>query len=243
MPPIGTTAPPPITDDCALFVDFDGTLAGLQDDPDTVDLPPGGARVLERLAARLAGALAVVSGRGLNDLAKRTPEGLWRVGGHGVSGAPPGAGPGDPQAAAPAALKDALEAIAAGAPGARVEAKGPVLALHYRAAPTAGPALFEAVRAVTGAYDGYRAQHGKMVIEAKPVGADKGAALRALAETPPFAGRTPVAIGDDVTDEDMMAAAAKAGGWGVKVGAGTTCARYRVDGPTSVWRWLEEAAS
>ena len=63
-----------------------------------------------------------------------------------------------------------------------------------------------------------------MVVEVKPAAAHKGAALRALASRPPFAGRRPVMLGDDTTDEDAIAAAQALGGLGVKVGPGDSAA-------------------
>jgi trehalose 6-phosphate phosphatase len=79
---------------------------------------------------------------------------------------------------------------------------------------------------------------GHAVVEARPRGADKGAALRALSAHAPFAGRQPVFVGDDVTDEDGFAAARELGGYGVRVGPGATVAPYRIDAVGSVYAWL-----
>ncbi|PQA85811.1 trehalose-phosphatase [Hyphococcus luteus] len=227
----------------ALFLDFDGTLTALRDDPDAVWLPDGGAAVLTALSGKLGGALAVISGRGIVDLAKRAPAGLWRIGGHGLDICAPGEDPAGAAHAAPALLVNALKRLAADTSGARLEEKGGVLALHYRAAPEAGEALAAAMTEILRDIDGYRLQSGKMVLEAKPFGAHKGRALAAMMENPPFAGRTPVMVGDDATDEDAIAFAIDAGGEGVKVGPGESRARFRLSGPADVWRWLEAAAS
>jgi trehalose 6-phosphate phosphatase len=125
-----------LRDDDALFLDFDGTLAEIGPDPDAIRLPPATASAIERLAARLDGALALLSGRDIRDLADRTPAAVWRAGGHGLEIMAPGA----PRPAAPPPLPDAVLAplrAAATLPGVRLELKGPVAALHYRAAPEA----------------------------------------------------------------------------------------------------------
>ncbi len=226
----------------ALFLDFDGTLAPIAADPDAVFLPEGGAEILRALAAKLGGALAVLSGRDIRDLAKRVPGSLWRAGGHGLEVCAPGDTPEEFANAAPPALVDALTMIAAGVAGARLELKGEVLALHYRAAPDAGRALQTAMEKIIAGTDGYVLQPGKMVLEAKPIHANKGATLMRFLETAPFAGLTPVMVGDDATDEDAMAQAAAMGGYGVKVGPGESRAAYGLENPAAVWRWLEAAA-
>ena len=71
--------------------------------------------------------------------------------------------------------------------------------------------------------------------EIKPRGADKGTAVAALMARPPFAGRLPIFIGDDVTDEDGMAVARAMGGAGLRVGDA-----FR--NPAAVRAWLAEAA-
>jgi len=222
----------------ALFLDFDGTLADLGPDPDAVFAPREVAAALTRLATRLGGALAVVSGRGVADLARRTPAGLWRIGAHGIEVAAPGEVAGPPTGALPAAALAPLE-TAARRPGVRLELKGRVAALHYRAAPEAEAdclAAAEAARAAGG--EALTVQAGKMVVEVKPAGADKGEALRRAMRSPPFAGRRPVFAGDDATDEDAIAAALALGGVGIKVGPGETRAGFRAATPEAFRRWL-----
>ncbi|WP_428410057.1 trehalose-phosphatase [Hyphococcus sp.] len=235
-------SPPLPAPGAALFLDFDGTLAPIASDPDAVFLPKGGAEILRALSAKLGGALAILSGRDIRDLAKRVPEDLWRAGGHGLEVCAPGEAPEDFANAAPPALVDALTMIAAGVEGARLELKGEVLALHYRAAPEAGSALKAAMEKVIAGADGYILQPGKMVLEAKPAHANKGITLTRFLERRPFAGLTPVMAGDDATDEDAMAEAISAGGYGVKVGPGESKAAYGIEDPAAVWRWLEAAA-
>lgn len=234
--------PPSPLPGAALFLDFDGTLAPLQADPDAVILPEGGAETLRALAAKLGGALAVLSGRDIRDLARRIPDDLWRAGGHGLEICAPDQRPEEHPNAAPPALMDAMTLLAAGVQGARLEAKGEVLALHYRAAPDSGDVLETAMKKIIAGVDGYILQPGKMVLEAKPAHANKGLTLMRFLERRPFQGLSPVMVGDDATDEDAMAEAIAAGGYGVKVGPGETHAAYGLKSPADVWRWLEAAA-
>jgi len=229
---------PALSAEHALFLDFDGTLAPLQDDPDTVALPPDGAACLLKLAEKLDGALVLISGRGIADLALRSPSGLWRAGGHGQDVCKPGEMPTQDLAAAPAALLEAVQGIVSDVSGARIEQKGRVIAIHYRQNPSAGPELAQRLKAVADTSDTHGFQHGKMVIELKPRGKDKGSALAGLMQNRPFLGRTPIMVGDDATDEDAMRAAIDLGGFGIKVGEGETCASYRFVDTASVWRWL-----
>lgn len=232
--------PPPPTEADALFLDFDGTLAPIQDDPETVTLPEGGARLLTELSERLGGALAILSGRDVRDLSRRVPVSVLRAGGHGLEVCQPGEAAPDAPAQTPAALLAAIEPVIAAHEGVRLERKGAVVAVHYRAAPHLGERLAVDLEGALAPLADYRMQAGKMVLEAKPRAAHKGRTLVRLMAGPPFAGRRPVMVGDDTTDEDAMEAAAAAGGVSVKVGEGASCARYRLAGPDAVWRWLEE---
>lgn len=236
-------APPLIGEDHALFLDFDGTLAPLQDDPDTVALPDEGAPLLLTLKDQMHGALALISGRSAEDLTKRTPIALWRIGAHGLDLCPPGAPAPPRHAPFPADLKARLQTVLEPFEQVRLEEKGRVAAIHYRQNPTIGPPLFEALETLVRDLPAYRVQHGKMVIELKPDGANKGAALRAMCAAPPFAGRVPVMIGDDTTDEDAMRVAIDLGGFGIKVGDGTTCAPYHLADPDAVWAWIRKVVN
>ena len=82
---------------------------------------------------------------------------------------------------------------------------------------------------------------GKMVLEVRLKGHDKGAALDWFMARPPFAGRRPLVIGDDVTDEDAFRAALRMGGDAVKVGDGETAAPHRLSDPAAVRRLLAAA--
>jgi trehalose 6-phosphate phosphatase len=234
-------SPPALERRHALFLDFDGTLAEIQDDPDTVALPEGGARLLARLADHLGGALAILSGRDVRDLSARVPDALWRAGGHGLEVCAPMQSPAPQSAQAPEALRRAIIACVEDLAGVRVEMKGEVIAVHYRGAPDAAGLLAERLGAALEDRPDYSLQHGKMVFETKPARAHKGAALSQLMACAPFSGRIPVMVGDDTTDEDAMKAALAADGLAVKVGDGPTVADIRLATPQGVWAWLQEA--
>ncbi len=235
--------PPPLADDIALFLDFDGTLALLQDDRDDVWLDARVSAVLERINSRLNGRVVIISGRAIGDLARRTPANLMRIGGHGLHILAPG----DDRdfahlAPAPELLVARLRSAAAQYRGVTLEEKGEVLALHYRTRPDLAAMLVEIVRAAVAESDGYVFQHGKFVIEAKPARANKGRALAALMKTPPFTRFVPVMIGDDATDEDAFTAAQVLGGIGVKVGPEPTAAWHRLEDVMAVHHWLAQGA-
>jgi len=121
----------------------------------------------------------------------------------------------------------------------RLEDKGAVLAIHYRAAPDAGDWLTDALTKAVQPYADYKLQHGKMVFEAKPRAANKGTCLALAVQRSPFSGRRVVMIGDDTTDEDAFAAAQTAGGLAIKVGSGTTIADYRLGSVNDVHELLK----
>jgi len=226
----------------ALFLDFDGTLAEIIADPDAVTLPPATSAALQKLAAFLGGAVALISGRDIRDLASRTPDAVWRAGGHGLDVAAPGALLPPPRGAPPEAVLAPLRAAAA-KPGVRLELKGPVAALHYRLAPDAEADCLAAAGQAAAAAPGHVVQAGKMVVEVKPAEAHKGRALRRLSSRKPFEGRRPLMLGDDATDEDAFAAAEALGGLAVKVGEGPSRARLRAPGPAAVRAWLDREAA
>jgi trehalose 6-phosphate phosphatase len=236
--------PPDLLDGAALFLDFDGTLVELADTPDAIRVAPGLAPMLERLRRRLDGRLAIVSGRSIDDLERHLPlHGIAFSGSHGLElrladgtrlplSVPAGLD----------AARTAVAEFAAGHRGLIVEDKPAGLALHYRLAPEqAGNAA--AFMARIAAKHGFAIQHGKMVAELRPNGADKGDAVRAFMTEPEFAAARPVFVGDDLTDEHAFAAVAALGGAGVLVGPPRgTAANYRLGSAAALAAWLGGAA-
>lgn len=235
---------PPLPDParCALFLDFDGVLVDIAPRPDAVQVAPGLVALLQRLADRLHGRLAVVSGRPVAEidhfLQRAAPH---VVGLHGAEGRGPD---GVLRQALPAPglakARRILQQVATDHPALLLEDKGLALALHWRAAPELGAiALQAAGQAQAAAGSDMALQPGKMVIELKPAGINKGGALADLMTRPPFAGATPIMLGDDLTDESAFQAAARLGGAGVLVGPmRETAANHSLPDVAAVHSWL-----
>lgn len=225
----------------ALFLDLDGTLAPIMPSPDAVGPDPARRALLERAETALGGRLAVVSGRAIADLDRILGGVPGALGGlHGLERRPAG-GPAQRVAAPPGFAKAAAAARAfvADRPPVLLEDKGLSLALHWRAE----PALDAEVRAFAealAASAGLVAQLGDMVVEVRAPGPTKADAVRAFMAEAPFAGATPLFVGDDLTDEHGFEAAAALGGAGILVGAPRpTRAAGRLDGPAAVLRWID----
>lgn len=226
----------------ALFLDFDGTLVEIAPSPDAVEVPPDLPGRLRSLFSALDGAVAVVTGRTIDAIDGFLPSQPFAItGGHGAERRLLD----NREAVDPKVLDDAA-AIAGrvtdtlgGEPGILIEPKPTGVAVHYRATPEK-EALARA--AMTQALDGYSQFHaiaGKMVIEARPEWANKGAAIERLMHVKPFASRTPIFIGDDVTDEDGFATADRLGGFGIKIGPGETRARFTLPDIAQLYAYLD----
>ncbi len=234
--------PPALADDDALFLDVDGTLVAFADHPDKVvpadDLP----HLLQNTAQRLGGALALVSGRPVDQLDRLThPLRLPAAGLHGAQ-LRLLADHDIPAADTAEWLHDLhlrAEKLAHQHPGILVEHKGSALALHWRLAPQAADAVQSFAREQLAQLPGVRLQPGNNVIEFVTALHDKGSAVRTLMQAPPFSGRRPIFVGDDLTDEAGFTAAAQLGGHGVLVGsrAGSN-ARHALADIDAVHRWL-----
>ena len=222
----------------ALFLDFDGTLAPICYSPDAVRLSPLQSDLLLKCADYLDGAVAIISGRDLRDLANRVPDGLWRGGNHGMYVAGPNKIVPLDLPKLPAALSQKLETLIKKMEGVWLERKGPVAAIHFRAAPQYEEAILDGVREILSRFSDYKRQHGNMIVEAKPLSADKGRFIRNQMRLRPFSGRVPVMIGDDTTDEDAFAAVQELEGLAVKVGPGESCAKYRASRVSDVYELL-----
>jgi len=244
LPDTLTPPPPPVADRTSLFLDLDGVLAPIAPVPDAVGPDPARTRLLRRLVGALDGRVAVLSGRSIAEVDRICEAAVTAVAGvHGLERRRrDGAVIRGPLHPGLAAADDALEAFAAAHAGVRLERKRGALALHYRQAPQVETAAGDLARAQAERH-GLGLQPGKMVFELKSPGADKGVALSQFQAEAPFAGRAPIAVGDDLTDEHAFAAANRCGGYGVLVGPRrTTAARYRLDDVEAVFAWLDQLA-
>ena len=237
--------PPAPCVDWAYFLDVDGTLIDIADTPDAVRVDTALLELIARLHRVSGGAVALVSGRALSDLEYRLgtlhlplagQHGLERRDANGrlwIHAAPP---------AAKCAIKETLAPILAHHPGLMLEDKGLTLALHYRLAPhLAAYAQRLMSRLADAANAGLEVQRGKRVVEVKPSGIDKGTAVAEYLAEPPFMGRRPVFIGDDLNDEHGFAEVNKLNGVSIKVGKGGSCARFRLRDVAAVRHWLGDA--
>lgn len=231
--------------DIALFLDVDGTLLEIEREPGAVHVPERLCRILEDLRSATGGALALVSGRSLDQLDRLfSPLRFSAAGLHGLEHR--NLGFATVRAAPDPAVLDRarrrLAAFAEANEGVLLEDKGLTLALHYRNAPEAAHAAI-AVAEQTVAESGGALEllHGKMVCELKPPGIDKGRAIAAFLEEPPFAGRLPVFAGDDVTDEAGFEVINQRGGISIRIGDGrATAARFAHRDVAAMQNWLLE---
>ncbi|MCB2048803.1 MAG: trehalose-phosphatase [Novosphingobium sp.] len=235
--------PPPIealeeNGPIALFVDFDGTLVNIASGPDAIEVSDDLGRRLGSLAERLEGALALVSGRGIDNLSRYlTGEGFFLAGSHGghiVSSQGDMLRSADPL---PDTVHQELSAFAK-QHGLLHERKAHGAALHYRARPEAEAMACAFAGQIAVAHD-LAIKNGSCVVELVRPGVNKGGAVEMLAVLAPFAGRTPIFIGDDFTDEDGFEACTDLGGFGILVGdRAPTAARFRLGTVGDVHAWL-----
>lgn len=225
----------------ALFLDVDGTLVAICDRPEDVRLDRELRACLGGIQAHGGGALALVSGRRIAELDRlfaplRLPAaGLHGLEHRGADGRVVATG----EAGALDHLRAPLQDFAGRYPGVWVEDKGRGLALHFRQAPAAAADAQALVQGLAAGEAGaLRVLSGKMVIEIKPAQADKGSAVAAFMAEPPFAGRIPVVLGDDVTDEDAFAEVNARGGLSIRVGPGESVAARRLPDEVAVADWL-----
>jgi trehalose 6-phosphate phosphatase len=230
----------------ALFLDVDGTMIDIAPTPESVVVPESLKLSLSRLQQKLGGALAVSSGRTIPSIDELfAPLKLVASGCHGAEIRL------DPNGiferlALPmsAAEKAALQQIARIDPRLRTEDKIYTFAIHYRSAPELENKLSGMVNNWVGSANrDLEIIFGKMVIEIKPPGFNKGTGLRHMMEHAPFSGRRPIFLGDDTTDEDALAVLPEFGGLGISVGLRRLPEAARsVDSPRRVRHWLADLA-
>lgn len=224
----------------ALFLDFDGTLVDIAREPGLVEVPPVLLARLRELSASLAGALALVSGRPVADLDTHLhPLRLAAAGEHGAElRFVPGAAV-THHSRLPEEVAAVAQALADECPGVLVELKTASTSVHFRKAPEWEATVVERMREVAQAWPAYELLHGKMVVEFKPAAVNKGLAIRELAGRAPFAGRRPVFVGDDTTDEAGFAVVNELDGISVRVGVHQdTAAQFHLPDVAAVHAWL-----
>jgi trehalose 6-phosphate phosphatase len=215
--------------ECSLFLDFDGTLVELAATPEAVRLAPNLIDILSALQERLDGRLAIVTGRPIEQIDQMLAP--LRLAVAGVHGAERRGADGRMHCApAPSMLAAQLAAqrLVTEHPQLIVEEKRGALALHFRQAPELEALCKSTMTAALQECPGMVLMHGKMVLEMKPAGSNKGTALHDFMQEAPFAGHRPLFAGDDTTDEAGFAYAQEIGGVGIKIGGGPSIALNRL---------------
>jgi trehalose 6-phosphate phosphatase len=233
---------PELAGRCAFFLDLDGTLLDITDHPRHVTVDDDLLRLLKALGRASDGALAIISGRPAADIDRLLADpGFCVAGQHGAERRD-FSGKMHRHAVPLDALEEArrrFRALAAKHQALVLEDKGVNLALHFRAAPGLRDEVLDAARRLAGESGGaFEVQLGKMIVELRPSGKDKGVAIAEFLEEAPFKGHTPVFVGDDLTDEFGFAMINRVGGHSVKVGEGESAARWRLPDAAAVRAWL-----
>jgi len=238
----GGAMPPELSPEWALFLDIDGTLVEIEERPDAVRIDEALKALLRDLFIASGGAVALISGRAVAEIDRMlAPLRLPAAGQHGAERR---SADGTLHHHGPLLdrLHEAAERLsrfAARRKGLIVENKGMSLALHYRLAPRLRKLAEAKMRALAARLGpDYGLQEGKQVLELKPTGRDKGVAIEEFMQEPPFAGRVPVFIGDDLTDDFGFACVNRLGGHSVKVGPGPSVATWRIADANAVRHWL-----
>jgi trehalose 6-phosphate phosphatase len=223
----------------ALLLDMDGTLIDIAPRPDLVVVPPGLLQTLHTLRTELGGALAVISGRPVEQvdlLLDQAPHAVAGEHGGAVRPAPDAPIERPSLPTPPTEWLAAAERLAEAHRGVLLEHKARGFVLHYRAVPELGPALRDRLEQMLAGTVDFALLAAHMAWEVRPRGTDKGTAVAALMRRAPLQGRIPLFIGDDVTDEDAIVQARAMGGAGLRVDAAFGTAG-------DVRAWLAQAAS
>jgi trehalose 6-phosphate phosphatase len=228
------------------LLDVDGTLLDIAPTPLDVTVPKRLLRALTALHRRTGGAVAFVSGRPLAQLDLLfAPLKLPAVAGHGAEMRVNGTdSPSKFDAGIGADLRGQFEALASKLEGVLLEDKKYSIALHYRLAPQHAEVLREGVAAACAPYPASSIEvlPGKAMIEIKPATFNKGSGVRQMMNFPPFRGRRPLFIGDDVTDESVFAMLPEFDGVGYSVGRRIAGLAGCFPRPTDVRHWLYRIA-
>jgi len=233
--------PPPPSCDWAYFFDVDGTLIPIAETPAAVRVSQELRALLEHLYTCSGNAVALMTGRPIAEIDRLFPAVELPVAGQHGAERRDSAGRvtrHEPSVDL-AAVRQRLASAALANPGLLFEDKGLSVALHYRRVPRLAGFVHRTMDELLPTLGGaYSVQKGKSVVELKPAGKDKGRALLEFMEEPPFAGRVPVFVGDDATDEFGFDTVNRLGGYSIKVGPGDTAARWRLEDVQAVQQWL-----
>ena len=231
----------------ALLLDIDGTILDFAPTPREVWVPPGLQDTLLQLLERMDGALALVSGRSLEDIDLIfSPLQFAGVGCHGAELRPSHNMPAELPRTAP--LDDSVKRLFAPirklAKGILLEDKEYSLAIHYRLAPKAEKAIYTAIAEIASGVTTVPIEvlRGKFVVEIKSAGVTKASGVRMLMQHPPFAGRAPIFLGDDVTDETVFPIIPEFSGYCFSVGRKIEGTDGCFDNPAAVRKWLKKIA-
>lgn len=210
---------PALNHNSALFLDIDGTLIDLAATPQSVQVPLALPAELRQTQAKLEGALAILSGRKLADIDLLLGPGLPCASEHGamLRNASGGLTQKVQRLAAYDKWLKILQAEIVDMPGVLIEEKEYSLVVHYRQAPQYEAELSQLVDHLVGSSDDAVLMLAHCAFELKPRGGSKADALGWFMKQPPFAGRIPVFIGDDITDEPAIEKAIELGGIGLHV--------------------------
>jgi len=235
-------------EEISLFLDVDGTLIDIAPRPQDVKVSPALRDDLTSLVQRLDGAVALISGRSIETIDRLfNPLRLCAGGVHGAElrFSRNGDVQKVPAAALSSALRAALRALSQRFSGVLVEDKGASVALHYRFCVDRRAELLAAIEAQMAQErdDSLTILPGHFVFEVKRKSYNKGTAVVALMETEDFAGRLPVVIGDDVTDEAAFQVALAHGGRAFSVGREIEGVSGYFETPGDVRRWLARMAT
>ncbi|GGC32030.1 trehalose 6-phosphate phosphatase [Novosphingobium marinum] len=238
-------APPPLdcSANCALFLDFDGTLVDIAPQPDAIAVDPALPGLLDALSTRLDGRLAIVSGRAVADLDRHLGKlDVAYAGSHGGEFRPSGSDAVELLAPPlPREAEDEVRDFVSHSEGLLAEAKPLGIAMHYRAAPAREDAVLELASELSARL-GLEMKRGKMVVELLTPGSDKGSAVARFMDMEQFRDATPLFLGDDVTDEDAFEIVREHGGTAILVGEEReSAAGWRLSGVGEVHRWLKAA--
>jgi len=239
--PLGTV--PRLPAHAGFFLDIDGTLLDIAERPQLVRIDDDLVGLLPTLRDAAGGALALISGRSIAEIDRLFGTPIFCAAGQHGAERRDFTGKMHKHRVPLAGIRKAQHQLArmvAQHPALVLEDKGMNLALHYRLAPELGATVHEAVRRLAEELgDDFEMQAGKMVMEIKPSGKDKGTAIAEFLEEAPFRGRLPVFIGDDLTDEFGFELINQVGGCSVKVGEGGSAAHWRLPNADAVRAWLK----